>query len=143
MEKAVDLRRPRWGRRIGIAVGILVLLLVVIYFVATSSAFLKGVILPRASKSLNAQITVDDASISPFSEVILKNLRVKTTGADPLVRDEEHYLTFTNYLRRAFAGKGFLRLDRQDEWLARGFTRDRLAELTGWLASVEYEHADF
>jgi hypothetical protein len=64
-------------------------------------------------------------------------------GADPLVRHEEHYLTFTDYLRRAFAGKGFLRLDRQDEWVAHGVTRDQLAELTGWLASVEFEHADF
>jgi hypothetical protein len=64
-------------------------------------------------------------------------------GADPLVRDEEHYLTFTDYLRRAFAGKGFLRLDRQDEWVAHGVTRDGLAELSGWLASVEYEHLDF
>ena len=48
-----------------------------------------------------------------------------------------------DYLRRAFAGKGFLRLDRQNEWVARGLTRDRLAELTGWLASVEYEYVDF
>ena len=64
-------------------------------------------------------------------------------GADPLVRDEEHHLTFTGYLRFAFAGKGFLRLDRQDEWLARGLTRDRLTELTGWLESVEYAHVEF
>ncbi|GIH05295.1 hypothetical protein Rhe02_33620 [Rhizocola hellebori] len=64
-------------------------------------------------------------------------------GADPLVRDEEHCLTFTDYLRRAFAGKGFLRLDQQDEWVAHGVTRDQLAELTGWLANVEYEHLDF
>jgi hypothetical protein len=64
-------------------------------------------------------------------------------GADPLVRDEEHHLTFTDYLRRAFAGKGFLRLDQQDEWAAHGVTRERLAELTRWLASVEYEHVDF
>jgi hypothetical protein len=64
-------------------------------------------------------------------------------GADPLVRDEEHCLTFTDYLRSAFAGKGFLRLDRQDEWVAHGVTRDQLAELTGWLDSVEYEHLDF
>ncbi len=64
-------------------------------------------------------------------------------GADPLVRDEAHGLTFTDYLRRAFAGKGFLRLDRQDEWVAHGLTRESLAELTGWLASVEYEHTDF
>jgi hypothetical protein len=65
------------------------------------------------------------------------------TGADPLVRDEEHCLTFTDYLRHAFAGKGFLRLDRQDEWVAYGVTSDRLAELTSWLDSVEYEHTDF
>jgi len=64
-------------------------------------------------------------------------------GADPIVRYEEHHLTFTDYLRRAFAGKGFLRLDRREEWLARGVTRDRLAELDGWLESVEYEHTDF
>jgi hypothetical protein len=94
MDKAVDARRPRWGRRIGIAVGILVLLLVVIYFVATSSAFLKGVILPRAGKSLNAQITVDDASISPFSQVILKNFRLKTTGTEPLVSANEVRLRY-------------------------------------------------
>jgi hypothetical protein len=65
-------------------------------------------------------------------------------GADPLVRREEHHLTFTDYLRRAFAGKGFLRLDQQDEWVTYyGVTRDHLAELTRWLASVEYEHVDF
>jgi hypothetical protein len=64
-------------------------------------------------------------------------------GADPLVRHEEHCLTFTDYLRRAFAGKGFLQLDRRDEWVAHGTTRDRLTELTDWLASVEYEHTDF
>ncbi|PRX15834.1 hypothetical protein CLV67_12274 [Actinoplanes italicus] len=64
-------------------------------------------------------------------------------GADPLVRDEEHCLTFTDYLRRAFAGKGFLRLDQQDEWVAHGVTRDQFAEMTGWLESVEYEHIEF
>ncbi|GLL04600.1 hypothetical protein [Dactylosporangium matsuzakiense] len=64
-------------------------------------------------------------------------------GADPLVREEVHRLTFTNYLRRAFAGKGFLRLDQQDEWAAYATTADELAELTGWLESVEYEYLDF
>jgi hypothetical protein len=34
-------------------------------------------------------------------------------------------------------------LDRQDDWLAHGVTRDHLAELTSWLESVEYEHEDF
>jgi uncharacterized protein involved in outer membrane biogenesis len=94
MDKAVDVR-PRWGRRIGIAFGILILLLVVLYFVATSGAFLKGVILPRAGKSLNAQITVDDASISPFSSVTLKNFRLKTTGSEPLVSANEVRLRYS------------------------------------------------
>ena len=48
-----------------------------------------------------------------------------------------------DYLRRAFTGNGFLRLDRREEWLARGVTRDSLAELDSWLESVEYEHTDF
>src|SRR6476620_5742931 len=93
MDKAVDVR-PRWGRRIGIAFAILLLLVVVLFFVATSSAFLKGVILPRAGKSLNAEITVDDASISPFSQVILKNFRLKTTGTEPLVTANEVRLRY-------------------------------------------------
>jgi DNA-binding NtrC family response regulator len=95
MDKAVDVRpRARWGRRIGIVFAVLILLLVVLYFVATSSAFLKGVILPRAGKSLNAQITVDDASISPFSAVTLKNFRLKTTGDQPLVSANEVRLRY-------------------------------------------------
>ena len=94
MEKSVAVK-PRWGRRIGIAFLILIVLLVVLFFVATSGAFLKSVILPRASKSLNAQITVDDASISPFSQVILKNLRVQTTGAEPLVTANEVRLRYS------------------------------------------------
>ena len=39
--------------------------------------------------------------------------------------------------------KGFLRLDRQDEWAAHGVTRDQIAELTAWLDTVDYEHTDF
>src|SRR4051812_4695702 len=94
MDKAVDVR-PRWGRRIGIAFAILILLLVVVYFVATSGAFLKSVILPRAGKSLNAQITVDDANISPFSSVTLKNFRLKTTGAEPVISANEVRLRYS------------------------------------------------
>jgi uncharacterized protein involved in outer membrane biogenesis len=68
---------------------LLILLLVAAYFVGTSSAFFKGVILPRASKALNADITVSEASISPFKEVVLSNLRVKTTGDEPLLTAPE------------------------------------------------------
>jgi hypothetical protein len=75
--------------------GVLILLLVVVYFVATSSGFLTGVILPRVSKAMNAQITLTDASISPFSQVILRGLKVQTTGAEPLVTAAEVRLRYS------------------------------------------------
>jgi len=77
------LRIPAWFA------GILIVLLVLVYFVATSSAFFKGVILPQVGKAVNADITVGDASISPFKEVVLRNLKVQTTGTEPLVTAPE------------------------------------------------------
>ena len=64
----------------------LIVLVVVAYFVATSSAFFKGVILPRVGKAMGGEVTVADASISPFSQVVLRQLKVKTTGTEPLLR---------------------------------------------------------
>src|SRR5437660_12840733 len=83
-------RKPRrWLRVVVLILGIFILLLVVVYFVGTSSAFFKGVILPRVSKAMNANVTVADASISPFSSVILHDLKVQTTGPEPLVTATE------------------------------------------------------
>jgi hypothetical protein len=82
-------RRRRWLRILVWTSGILILLLGVGWFVVTSSAFFKGVILPRVSKSVNATVTVDDAVISPFSHVVLRNLKVQTTGTEPLVAASE------------------------------------------------------
>jgi hypothetical protein len=75
--------------------GIVIVLLVVAYFVGTSAAFFKGVILPKVSKSMNAQITVTDASISPFSQVVLRDLKVQTTGTEPLVAAPEVRLRYS------------------------------------------------
>jgi len=75
--------------------GGLILLLVLAYLVVTSSAFFKGVILPRASKAIGAEVTVADASISPFSKVTLRQLTVKTTGTEPLVAVEEVRLRYS------------------------------------------------
>src|ERR1041385_454070 len=85
----VPRRRRRWLRVLTFILLVLVVLLVAAYFVGTSSAFFKGVILPRVSKSINANITVSEASISPFKEVVLNNLTVKTTGNEPLVSAPE------------------------------------------------------
>jgi AsmA family len=82
-------KRRRWLRILAGIFGVLLLLLIVGWFVVTSSAFFKGMILPRVSKAMNANVTVDDAVISPFSQVILRNLKVQTTGMDPLVTAAE------------------------------------------------------
>ena len=74
-EFSTDQPRPRrLGRILGIMVGGLLVLVVVLYFVVSSAAFLKGVILPRVAKALNAEVTVADASLSPFSQVTLQKL---------------------------------------------------------------------
>jgi hypothetical protein len=74
---------------LGWAFGILIVLLVAAYFLVTSSGFFKSAILPRVSKALGAEVTVSDASISPFSEVVLRNLKVQTTGPEPLLTATE------------------------------------------------------
>ena len=82
-------QRRGWLRLIAWIFGILVLLIIIAYFVGTSSAFLKAVILPKVGAALNAQVTVSDAAIHPFSEVVLSNLKVQTTGTEPLVSAPE------------------------------------------------------
>src|ERR1035437_8987168 len=88
-------KRRGWLRAIAWVFGLLILLLVVVYFVATSGAFFKGVILPRVGKAMNAEVTVSDASISPFSQVVLHNLKVQTTGTEPLVTAAEVRLRYS------------------------------------------------
>ena len=88
-------RRRSWLRTIGWVAGILIVLLIVVYFVGTSSAFFKGVILPRVSKSMNADVTVSDASISPFKQVVLHNLKVQTGEHEPLVTAPEVRLRYS------------------------------------------------
>ena len=87
--KATAPRKSRILKLIGIICGALLLLLVVLYFVATSAAFFKGVILPRVSETAHATITVDDAHLSPFSSVTLEGLKVRTTGPEPLLTARE------------------------------------------------------
>jgi len=85
-------KKRRWLITLGIGSGSIVLLVVIAYFVVTSAWFLKAVILPKASAALNATITVQDASISPFSSITLSKLQVQTTGAVPLLRaDSVHF----------------------------------------------------
>ncbi|HUZ07048.1 MAG TPA: AsmA family protein, partial [Candidatus Paceibacterota bacterium] len=82
-------KRRRWLRWLAWSSAILLVLIVAIYFVATSSAFLKAVILPRVGSALNATVTVSDASIHPFSGIVLDDLKVQPNGQSPLVTASE------------------------------------------------------
>src|SRR5882724_4215781 len=91
---AAPRQRRSWLRTLVWVFVAFAVLLLVAYFVGTSSAFFKGVVLPKISSALNAGVTVSDASISPLHEVILHNLKVQTTGSEPLVSAPEvrlHY----------------------------------------------------
>ena len=88
-------KRRVWLRALVAVFAVLIVLLVVVYFVATSSGFLTDVILPRVSKAMNAQITVSDASISPFSQVVLRGLKVQTAGTEPLLSAAEVRLRYS------------------------------------------------
>lgn len=76
-------------KKLAIAAGGLVALLVVAYWVATSAWFLKSMILPKAGKAMNATVTAEDATVSPFSGVKIAGLKVQTTGTEPLLAVRE------------------------------------------------------
>src|SRR5437867_2434903 len=87
--------RRSWTRKLLILGAGFLALLVVFYFIATCAAFLKAVILPRASKALNAEITVGDASLSPFSQVVLRQLKLSSSGPEPLLQANEVRLRYS------------------------------------------------
>src|SRR5437763_15235292 len=94
-ESSQPVKRRSWRRKLLTIAGALLVLLVISYFVATSAAFFKGVILPRVGKALNAEITVGDASLSPFARIVLRQLKAKTTGAEPLLQADEVRLRYS------------------------------------------------
>src|SRR5882672_7865437 len=83
--KPTQKKRRSWLRKLVWFAGIFVILLVVFYFVATSTAFFKSVILSQVGKALDSDVTVSDAQISPFSHVMLSNLKVQPHGGEPLL----------------------------------------------------------
>src|SRR6185436_19957515 len=82
-------KRRRWPKVLGALVGLFLLLLAAVYFAATSESFFKRFILPKVSDSMNADVTVGSASISPFSRVVLRDVKVHPRGAEPLVSAQE------------------------------------------------------
>ena len=82
-------------RKLGIAAGVLVVLMVVAFFVCTSSGFITGVILPRVGPVIGAQVTAGSVSLSPFSSVEVRDLKVKTVGDEPLLETASFKATYS------------------------------------------------
>ncbi len=73
-------------KKLLIAAGSLLALLVVFYFVATSAFFVKSAVLPKVGEILDARITLGEASISPFSEVSFDSIEVAANGEETLAK---------------------------------------------------------
>ncbi|MBC8003032.1 MAG: AsmA family protein, partial [Opitutaceae bacterium] len=82
-------------KKIMIAFAILIGLLIAVYFTVSSTAFVKKFVLPRVGQSMHAAVTIGDASISPFSYVELKQLKVVPDGEEPLIEVEEVRLRYS------------------------------------------------
>ena len=88
-------RRSSWRRKSLLVLAGIAVFVVVLYFVATSAAFLKGVILPRVSDALKADVTVAEAEISPFRHVVLREVKVNPRGSEPLLTVREIRLRYS------------------------------------------------
>lgn len=62
----------------------LIFLLLVSYFVVSSSWFLQAVIIPRVGNALNSKLTVGDLELRPFNELTLTQVKLTPIGTDPL-----------------------------------------------------------
>jgi uncharacterized protein involved in outer membrane biogenesis len=73
-------RKKQWPKILG---GLL-LTLAVLYFVFTSGVFIKAVVLPQVGSALNSELTADGVSLSPFSSLTLRQVKLTPKGEEPL-----------------------------------------------------------
>jgi len=78
-------KRRSWLRILVRLVLLLLLLIVVAYFVVTNPAFLKGVVLPRLGNALHVNVTVGEISLSPFKQIVLRDLKIQAKGQAPVL----------------------------------------------------------
>lgn len=82
-------------KKLGLAAAALLVLLIVGYFVVTSAMFQKGVVLPRVAKAIGAELTVEDTSISPFSSVVLRGVKLQMPGSEPIFTAKEIHARYS------------------------------------------------
>jgi uncharacterized protein involved in outer membrane biogenesis len=89
----IEKKQRNWLQRVlwiaAWVAGVLAVVIVVAYFVVTSSPFIKGVILPRVSAAIHADVTVTDISVHPFSQITVHGLKVQAKGQEPVVTAPE------------------------------------------------------
>lgn len=73
------------GKKWLVAAVVAVILMVVGWFILTSGAVIKTMVLPRVASAIHADLTVDDVSLSPFSGIELTNLKLAPAGGKPIV----------------------------------------------------------
>ena len=79
----------RRTRRWPIVLGVIAVLLVGVYFVATSSAIIKSIVLPRVAAAVGSDVTAEDISLSPFSSIVIRGLKVVPKGESALAEVKE------------------------------------------------------
>ena len=75
---------PRKKSKLPLILGGAVAVLLVLYLVLSSSLFIKGVVLPQVGSSLGCELTVEDVSLSPFSSLTLRGVKLTPRGAETL-----------------------------------------------------------
>ncbi len=85
----------RKTRRWPLVVGGALVVLIVLYLLLTSAFFVRSIVLPKVSASIGSEVTVEDISVSPFSSVVLRGLKVVPKGTDPLVEVREVRLRYS------------------------------------------------
>lgn len=93
----------RWLRLVVWAAAVGVVLLIIGYFVISSGAFFRAVILPKVSNSLGAEVTAAEASVRPLSQVVLGGLKVQVPGRQPVLTAQQVRLRYR--LRDILAGR--------------------------------------
>ena len=82
-------KRGAWRRVAAWGLGILIVLVVTLYFVVTSERFFKVQVLPRVSESIHANVSVGSAEIHPFSQIVLREVKVQPTNQPTLFTARE------------------------------------------------------
>ncbi len=76
--------KPNRRRKWLLAAGAFLLLLIIGWFVLTSGPVVKALVVPRVAAALHVDLAVEELSLSPFSGIDLKNVKLSPVGGQPL-----------------------------------------------------------